>query len=356
MIMTDRKLEEAGKIPGLSYPELAEARDALFGDRTGVPYGEFLDRTQESYQPINLEEYARAQNFVDALRLVQFMSEMRQNAERLMTPGERGNNLLMLGCGQGRLMEVYVPAARLLGIESITFNDLIPKHIEQTRAKAKHLYGRKMGAAGVKLDFDTGDFLTSQFRQRYDHIVSFWYVSAELLNPESAQALRKHRSAIYRKIHQTLVPNGTLFEDIPDPNQPGYYDIGTHVTTLVLEEKGLLFDEHKNVLLSNWRHEQGSSGFPYQLRYVPRNGTDQREKQEAGFCYVRTDHENVPTSAIIGANVVQSALEERGAKISTALRTLRQLQNTNGAVTFPESDDPAAKRRKMTLWRAEDSD
>lgn len=352
MIMTDRKLEEAGAIPGLSYGELAEARDALFGDRTGIPYGEFLDRTQESYQPINLEEYARAQNFVDALRLVQFMSEMRQNAERLMSPGERGNNLLMLGCGQGRLMEVYVPAARLLGIESITLNDLIPKHIEQTRAKAKRLYGRKFGMAGVKLDFVTGDFLTSQFRQRYDHIVSFWYVSAELLNPESAQALRRHRSAVYRKIRDTLVPNGTLFEDIPDPNQPGYYDIGTHVTKLVLEEKGLLFDEHKNVLLSNWRHEQGTSGFPYQLRYVPRNGTDQREKYDAGFSYVRTEHENVPSSAIVSTNVVQSALEEKGATIEGALSVLQQMLGTR-AVTFPRSSDPATKRRKMTLWRAE---
>lgn len=353
--MTDRKLDEAGRIPGLSPEELAEARDAFFGDRQGVPYSEFIQRTQEAYLPINLDDYARAQNFVDALRLVQFMAEMRQNAERLMTPAERSNHLLMLGCGQGRLLEVYVPAARLLGIELITLNDLIPAHVDQARAKAKSLFGRKFQDAGVKLDFVTGDFLTTAFHKRYDQLISFWYVSAELLNPESAQTLRQHRTAIYRKIHDTLVPNGTLFEDIPDPNQPGYYDIATHVTKLVLQEKGLMGNERENLLLSNWKHEQSAEqGFPYQLRYVPRNGADQHEKDATGFAYVRTEHENVPTASIIGTGLVQSSLEERGATIEAALSVLRPMLSTR-AVTYPSSNDAAIKRRKMTLWRAERS-
>ncbi len=351
--MTDRKLDEAGRIPGLSLEELVEAREAFFGERQGIPYDEFIQKTQASYQPIDFEEYARAQNFVDALRLLQFMSEMRQNAERLMTPLERSNHLLMLGCGQGRLLEVYVPAARLLGIESITLNDLIPAHVEQARAKAKDLFGRKLQDAGVKLDFVTGDFLTAAFHRRYDQIISFWYVSAELLNPESELALRQHRTAIYRKLHETLVPNGTLFEDIPDPNQPGYYDIATHVTKHVLQERGLMGKSSANLLLSNWKHEQDANqGFPYQLRYVPRNGADQNEKDAAGFAYVRTEHENVPASSLVGTGLVQSALDERGATIENVVSVLRQMLSIR-TVTYPDSSDPAIKRRKMTLWRAE---
>ncbi len=285
-------------IPGLpTYEDLAEARDALFENRDGISYAEFLEKTSESYEPIDLVEYARTHNFSDAVRIVQAMATMRQDLEsKVKDPSQRSNQALIVGCGSGRLLEIYVDTARLLGIESLTFNDLIPRHIDAAREKAKHLYGGRLKDAGVKLQFKAGDFLTADFRQKlqkFDHIISFWYVTSECLNPESVLAIQRHRTELYDRLFRLLVPSGTLFEDIPDPNKTGYYDVATQMTAKVLEEKSLLIGEHKNLLLSNWKHEQ-TAGFPYQLRYVPRAGMEMEEKRHAGFSYVEASHQNVP--------------------------------------------------------------
>lgn len=342
------KLHTADDNPYLNYDALVEACDAIFGKRKAVPYDEFLRMVQESYQ-IDMEGYAQLHNFTDSVKLAEYFAYVATKIEKRIPEGNRSGKIIVVGCGQGRLAEVYIALAKKMGVREITFNDLIESHIQQTEQKIKKMFNSDGSEAdGIKISYLPGDFATVDISGCFDAAFLIWYVGAEFLDPGSIENMRLLRHKIYSRINGILIPGGGLIEDIPDPNMdPGFYEIATYKTSRILKERSILIGEHKNLLLSNWTPEQ-TTGFPYQLRYTARNGADVREKSEAGFELKKTESVPLPIQSMYkDSAVVLSSLQDVH-DIWEVIPLLHQL--ILQTVKFPSGDTTDQKRRKITWW------
>mgnify|MGYP002345840789 CR=1 FL=1 len=342
-----KSLHVADDNPYLNYDALVEACDKIFGKRQAISYQEFKKLTEESYR-IDMEEYARLHNFTDSVKLTEYFSYIRTKIEQSIPEKSRTDRIIVVGCGQGRLSEVYIALAKKMGVKKITFNDLIESHVEQTKNKIQKLYNSNgFEADGVKIEYLPGDILTVDVSEMFDAMFLIWYVSAEFVNPESAQKMVETRRQIYTKFRDILIPGGALIEDIPDPNmEPGFYRIGNVKTAHILEQRKILLGQHQNMLLSNWTCEQ-KEGFPYQLRYTPRNGTDVKEKESTGFVLKKTESMSIPLKSTLGTDVVLPIIRD-SQNMDEVLNLLRQIRLTS--VTFPSMSKLDQKRRKMTYW------
>lgn len=345
----ENKLHQADDNPYLNYDALVEACDKIFGNRKAIPYEEFKQRTKEAYT-IHMEEYAKLHNFTDAVKLAEYCTYIINQIDKAVFKKlTNKHNIIVVGCGQGRLAEVYIALAKKLGIEKITFNDLIEIHVEQTREKIRQVYHTDGTTAdGIKISYLPGDFLTVDISEYFDAAFLIWYVSAEFCDPSSAENMRAMRLQMYSKLNRILIPGGGFIEDIPDPNMaPGFYEIGNQKTEHILKDRGILEGEQHNLLLSNWTPEQ-QDGFPYQLRYTPRNGTDYREKEKTGFILRKTESLSVPISSLgTDATYVLEAIK----KIPSVWEAIRVLNKVlMETVKFPDGDQIDQKRRKMTWW------
>jgi len=344
----DERLHLMDDNPNLSYTGMIEACNHIFGDKKALPYDEFKIMTEQSYQ-IDMEEYARLHNFIDAVKLVEYFTYVRTKIESRISSFQRTDKIIIIGCGQGRLAEVYISLAKKMGVKEITFNDLIESHIQKTEQKIKNLYNSDgHNADGIKINYLPGDFATIDITENFDAAFLIWYVGAELLDPSSVVNIRKFRHKIYSKINNILIPGGGLIEDIPDPNMdPGLYEIVNFKTAHILEQRKILLGEHQNLILSNWTHEQ-NTGFPYQLRYTARNGTDVREKSKAGFKLRKTESVSLPISSMYkDSSVVLNSLQDIK-NIWEIIPLLHQLLLQT--VKFPDGDNLDQKRRKITWW------
>ncbi len=343
-----KKLHQADDNPYLSYDALVEACEQIFGERTAISYEEFQEKTKAAYQ-IDMDEYAQLHNFIDSVKLVEYFAYLRAKIEAMISRHKRTDRIILIGCGQGRLANVYISLAKKLQIKEITFNDLLEKHIHETEQRIKTLYGTDgQSADGIKISYLPGDIATIDVSGLFDAAVMWWYVSAEFCDPGSIENMRKIRDHIYAKINEMLVPGGGLIEDIPDPNMtPGFYQIANFKTAYILKERGILPGEHKNLLLSNWTSEQ-DAGFPYQLRYVAKNGSDMREKEKAGFELVKSESLPLPKRSVYkNSQVVIESLQDAD-NIWEAIKILNKM--LLDTVTFPDGDQIDQKRRKISLW------
>ena len=343
------KLHLADDNPYLNYDALVAACENIFGNQQAIPYEEFKRLTQAAYT-INMEEYARLHNFTDAVKLTEYCTYIINQIDKAVGKKSTSqHNIIVIGCGQGRLAEVYITLAKKLGIDKITFNDLIDAHVEQTQEKIKRLYNTDGNSAdGIKISYLPGDILTVDIAESFAAAFLIWYVSAEFCDPSSPENMRVLRHQIYTKMNNLLRPGGGFIEDIPDPNMaPGFYGIANDKTEHILGSRGILLGEHQNLLLSNWTSEQ-TTGFPYQLRYTPRNGTDFREKEKAGFILRKTESLSVPVSSLgTDATYVLEAIKKIP-NIWEAIRVLNKLLMET--VKFPDGDQIDQKRRKITWW------
>lgn len=345
---SDGFLYEHNDHPLLKFESMVEACDAIFGNRKSISKEEYLQLTKDSYR-IDMEKYARKHNFSDGVKLAEIFA--RVEAAMSGKSGTTGR-VIVIGCGQGRLAEVYISMAKKTGIKTIVQNDLIPEHVEATREKIKRMYGGDGSRAdGVNIEYVPGDILLSDVPDHsFDSAYMWWYVGAEFCDPSSSDAMRENRIATYQRIHRLLIPGGAWIDDMPDPNmEPGLYRLAALKTAHILRERGILPGMEENLILSNWKWEQ-KEGFPYQLRWVPQDGADNKLKNKAGFRYVgsetssipiRTDHRN--------AGPVVSTIKSIK-DTDTAIDALQsQLRKT---VKFPKSRDPLQRRRIIKWFRA----
>ena len=340
------------EVPGLSMDALRQSRDAIFTNhRTGIPHSEYLHKLDLAYAPIELQDYAQPRNFVDALRIIDFMQEMHQGLVEATSPGERSNRGIVIACGQGRLLEVIAEAARILGITHLTFVDILERHIDMTRQKAKNLYGNRYKSAPVKLSFVHKDIIDYEPPYSNDMLLNEWYGSNEMLRISSPQELRTHRRRLYDALNDLLVTGGSLYETTPDPNRPGYYHTGVERTTRVLQEKSVLYGEHERFLLSNWAVEDDQpdvgQSFPHQIRLVQMFDDERNEKGSAGFKYTHSAPAQNPETAYVDDRTVLSALEKTG----NIKDTKNEMRACSGLVTYPSPDvTQAIKYMRSTIW------
>jgi|GEM_PF-1479719 len=336
--------------PLLNYEALKRARDAMFKGRQNIPRKDFLRFTKEAYKglsgSVDMEKYARLHNFSDGVMLAEHFRKAAVAAPKHL----KTDRILVIGCGDGRLSEIFIELARQNGVKEIIQNDLIAEHLEKTRAKIQTAYGNDgSNADGVQIQYVAGDILDANIPGgAVDAAYMLWYVSAEFCDPSSKKNMRKTRDNTYKKIHDLLIPGGAMVEDSPDQNhKPGFYHVAVAKTAHLLREAGILPGEEENLMLSNWESEQ-EDGFPYQLRYIPKNGTDNTEKTNAGFILRSSKQEAIPKkSAHPSAKPVEQTLHDVSDP-EEAHRLLMQTLNTT--VTFPDMSDPTQKRRIIRWW------
>jgi len=338
--------------PRISKPALEEACDNIFVDGTPPTYDEYQEMVRESYK-IDMEEYARVHNFFDAVLLAKYFCSTREQIEMAVPASKLKNRILVIGCGQGRLADIYIALAQKMGITEITFNDLIPDHIEQTKARIEKTHGSSKEIDGVKLRYLPGDFVDDDAvkRNRYfDAIFMMWYVSAELLDPTTSDKLKSHRNFFYNKINDLLITNGVLIEDSPDPNMfPGFHAIANIITAHILETRKILTEEnvHRNLMLTNWKHEQ-KKGFPRQLRFTPRNGQDSKEKEESGLIYLKSESIAMPENATSTIALAKNTIDVSESTREAIEKLNILLQQT---VIRPREPHPLSEHRKIAAYR-----
>lgn len=340
--------ELANENPYLNDAALVEACEQIFHGQQAIPYAEYSQNVQDAYK-IDMEQYARTHNFLDSLKLLEHLLYSRSNIRQQIQQQNDAKAVFVLGCGQGRLAQTFLDSARKIGITKVVFNDLIDAHIQATEQKIRSIYGSATDADGVAVDYYAGDFLTLELRQKFDAVFSLWYVSPELFDPSSVAHLRQSRQRFYDKLNALLIPAGSLIEDIPDPNMPGFYEIANSKTAQILAERGILLGEHRNFILSNWTSEQ-TTGFPYQIRYIPLNGSDVREKARSGFRLRRTEAIEIPSHAMCGEEMTLRFLNE-SKNLYEGIRELKKILLS--AVEFPSMETIDRQIRKMTWWEKE---
>jgi SAM-dependent methyltransferase len=243
-------------------------------------------------------------------------------------------------------LPVYVALAARLGWTEIVLSDLVPSHVERTRARAGELFGTETKAEGVTLQYAAGDVAHVALEGSFALVQALWWVTAEILDPSSAQAIHRLRHHVYTKLHGLLSPGGAFLEDVPDADSPGFYHLAVAKSAHILGERGILYDKHTDLLLSNWTYEQ-SDGFPYQLRIAPSHASEHQEKERVGFRRVLS----VPALRASSASAsLETAVEQiRGQPtIWEAIAALRQMQQA--CVRHPNPGEIDVRRRKLTWW------
>jgi SAM-dependent methyltransferase len=332
----------------LNYDAIVEACNAIFGKGKSITREQYQELTRQSYRIDNMVAYARKHNFSDAVKLASFFAHV---SAALNPMKNKTGRIIVIGCGQGRLAEVYVTLARKTGVKTIIQNDLIPEHLEATRQRIRNLYGNDGSKAdGVRIEYVQGDILTADVPDNsVDHAYMWWFVGAEFCDPSSAEAMRQNRIDTYKRINRMLIPGGAWIDDMPDPNtDPGLYRLAVLKTAHILKERGILPEVADNLMLTNWRFEQ-DEGFPFQLRWAPRDGEDNKLKEKAGFRMVRSESSSIPKrSEHRTAEPVVSTIKSIR-KLKTGIKAIQS--QLNDTVVFPDTDDPLARWRIIKWFR-----
>lgn len=339
--------DENGKETPLSYAALSKAAEALFQGRRTMPLSEYRKKHADSYQ-INMETYAGPHNFSDAVMIVDNMLSIES---ALKEDGRGPKKLLIGGCGQGRLAEVYIAMARRLGIETITFNDILDAHIDLTKQRIKKIAGKDdiSKVDGIELEFVSDDILSANLPEGdYDIVDLRWYVTAEFLDTSSPDRMKHSRHMYFRKINELLRDGGFMIDDKMDTDKgPGYYRLLSFKSRDIARSLKILPGMESHLIFNNWEEEQ-SDGFPYQVRFAPYNGRETEEKTQAGFTVHEQTQVAIPISSPLQADTVVSAI-----RTMDDPNQLMQYLNTtvHNCVRVPDISDPLQKRRKIIINR-----
>ncbi|MDF2379599.1 MAG: class I SAM-dependent methyltransferase [Candidatus Gracilibacteria bacterium] len=343
-------LKNASNNPYLDYEALKKVMFKIFQGKKTISYERQKELTKLSYSPIDMETYAKLHNFSDTLMVTEYFAYTRTKIQNITN---RTDRILVVGCGQGRLAEVYLTLAAIYNVKEVVFLDLIKEHVEQTEEKIRLAKEANPRLRNVKTELIVGDINETEINSVFDSIWLIWFVSSEFCNAESPEALISTRNRIYQKFNKLLTPQGALIEDIPDPNmEPGFYHLGNLISEDILRRNGILPGQQKNLLLSNWSPEQPEKdnvSFPYQLRFTARNGWDVQEKERAGFAMKKNDQLKIPISSTYAIDTALSMIRESSpTNMGQILRDLKSL--ANNTIQYPEIDVVDQKRRKITWW------
>jgi len=346
----------------LSYENLEKAAIEIFGNQgSSLSKEEYQGRVVKgNYDGFDLEGHG-APNFIpDLILLTRFFSEAVRLASTTTT--NNSNKALVIGCGSGRLAIPIIELARKLGIKEIVFNDLLELHVDKTRDRVRDCYNTEdTKIDGVKLDFMVGDFLKisekliNETRKRFDAIISMWFVTSEISDFSSLEALKEIRKELYSRIKELLTKQGGFIEDNPFSEAGSFYYNSRLKTYDILQKMGILKGVNDQMILSDFRNIQ-TTGFPFHVRFTPPNGKHKRELNDVGLGEHLTSITTIP-------NGIKS-LEDYQRKFGDPNK-IRELFESNDIdplkqylydqqgilLTMPASSDLLAQKKKTVLWR-----
>lgn len=265
-----------------SLQGLIEARHQFFPGGHGVDHAEFSSKASAFYQTLNLDQRGDVWTFLDhtalevSLEAADFSVRQRAKPECPLS-----RRLLVIGCGDGRLAAAYIRLASRLGLGEVIFNDLFEFHLRKTREKVEAL---DFDRGALKVSYISGDFAAIDLNGDCDIAVAMFFVSSEILDLQSVEALNARRSAFFKAVRRVLHPAGVFVEDTPEMTWPGFYSNLRQTSETVLKGVSGLGDEVRNFTLTALEKREGA--FPYHVRYMPKRERHIAERLAHGFQHV----------------------------------------------------------------------
>jgi len=346
----------------LSYEKLEEAAREIFGDsKKSLSKRDYQEKVVKgNYDGFDLESHG-APNFIpDLILLTRFFSEAVRLASATTT--NNSGKAFVMGCGSGRLAIPIIELAKKLGIKEIIFNDLLESHVDETRDKVRHCYNtEETNIDGIELDFVVGDFLKiaeeliNETRKRFDAIISMWFVTSEICDFSSSEALREIRKELYSKIQELLTKQGGFIEDSPFSEAGSFHYNSRLKTYAILKKIGILEGVNDQMILSNFSNIQ-KTGFPFHVRFAPPNGKHKSELGNAKLGEHLTSITTIP-SGITNLEGYQRLFSDpdkirelfESNEIDDLLKYLYKQQGL--LLTMPGTSNLLAHKKKTVLWR-----
>ncbi|MBT3292848.1 class I SAM-dependent methyltransferase [Candidatus Peregrinibacteria bacterium] len=330
---------------------LTRAREAIFQGQKGLPIQEYRTMLQNAYsgRPISFEKDCEIFNFqesaalTDVFHLAEQHYQLCQNiSDTRLDTIEKAS--LIIGCGQGRLLDVQVALCKMLGIKEIHLNELSAENMSIAKRKADDI-----DTSDCNLQFHTGDFQTQEFDKIFSVILSFRSVTSEIFDPTSSDHYLESRYNLYKRISQLLSPDGVFIEDVPDCDAPGFYHILNTRTREMLKQKGILSAINDRLLLTVSCHLGNQKmKFPYQLRVANPIGIDLLEKKKVGLSPMYSTTRIVPEKSQLSLSDAAHILNNSDS-IQQARKVFAQ-RLASGQVEFCGDFSDKNQYRRMTCY------
>lgn len=262
-------------LPELDERGLEDAADTFFPNGIGVTDTAFAVLSAGFYGGVDIAARGEIWRNGDVASLHRAIPlAIRHAAKSRQRPSVR-RRLLVIGCGDGRLLGTIGAICLLYGITEIVLNDLHPFHVEAAREVIRAAGVEKRGLSVRPLP---GDITAVAAHVKADVALAFFFVDAEVISVASVADLRAKRQAYRDAIARCLGPGGVLLMDRPEVGT-GFYAAVSRMTRRILTRRGVMPGEEANLDLA-WI--PGGTQ-PYHLRYAPEDETHRAAMRAAGF-------------------------------------------------------------------------
>ncbi len=339
---------------------IEEAVEALFPNgATTLPPDRYLEIISGNYVGFDLKQHGARFNLHDFALLTKHLFEATNSTRQAST--DISNEWLAIGCGQGRDAVPMIELAVRNKIEKLTFNDLLADGVEQTRELIRSIYGDAQVIDGVKLDFLVGDAAELDVNEmsKQDLVIAWWFVTSEIADFSSSDALSLKRSRFYENIRKMLTKYGAFIEDLPysDVSRLGHYYYMHAKSHYYLKKRGILPEDNHRILVTNFSDVQ-EGGIPYHIRLLDHNGNHRNRMERLhGFAEASSEITVMPAAIKIEHEEAFNALFETHEGVMGIFegdrREIEQrLNQMKSTMTEPyDSQDPNRIVKKTYVWR-----
>ena len=230
--------------PELDPAGLRRAADTFFPHGIGVADTALGRLKREFYAGADLAGRGELWGDADSVSLRRSLEDgIKAFLRRAGRPPKR---LIVIGCGEGRLLGTIVAVAAAYGVAEIVLNDQFGFHLAYARDLATRL---DLAQRGLRLTFVEGDFAEVGGDLRGDLGLAWFFVLPEIVSAVSPAALRAKRDRFFAAVARCLGRHGVLIADRPDVSV-GFYHRLQEASRTILAERGLMPGEEANVSLS----------------------------------------------------------------------------------------------------------
>ncbi|KKP36902.1 hypothetical protein A2483_05175 [Candidatus Peregrinibacteria bacterium RIFOXYC2_FULL_33_13] len=366
----------------LRYKNLEIACDDIFKKSPTLDNKTYKNAILEKKYTINLEKYGEIHLIKDIYEIVDCLHSAISGIQQQAPGSKRSQACLIIGCGPGREVIPTIETANILNrtsshgkaIGEIVINDLSNKNIDYVREMIAEIYNtREENIHDINLKFKPGDFNTIKFANKkdmFDIIEAFWYVSCEICDFSSKQAMKELQKHFYTKIKMLLTQKGRFIEDYPYANEaPSYYYTLLAKSYHILREKNLLPDLRDQVILNaaSEYEKETPTNYPYHIRHLAFNGIHREQMEKYGLYEQKSDITLYPEKIIsdcqkeyrqlfgsynhdksnpdyVGKKIIE--FFKNYEKIPSLLRQLEMI--INQIYVYPEEHD--RKFKKTYIW------
>lgn len=261
----------------LNLAELIKGAAHYFPHGKGVDRAEYIRLTEKFYLSLNVKHRGRSWDFMDCTALGIALEEGAVHAGEARKPAAE-QSLLVIGCGDGRLVETYICWAKKRRFSKIVFNDMFNFNLAATKAAVKACHKE---TKGLKIEYLQGDIADRNLQGEFSLVVAMYFVSSDVLDLQSSDELSEVRARYFLAVRNALHLGGVFIEDLPDMTRDGFYRELYRKSATALAPVISLDDHRRSFVISALDKPEGE--FPYHIRYAPHISRQLIERMALGF-------------------------------------------------------------------------